>query len=162
MNNNEFELQIQELLNMINEHEFHDMEIVYIEHLDKLKNDLSGKNRDALLEYIDYLDSHITKLKEQIIERFSPYNAHLTGEYMDQLINTDRILYAELNHTTKSDDCLQYLLAKEQYALEYKDMLLSIPEVYSLSIKVQNDLWNMSMHVAELTFLLDQHWTIRA
>ena len=151
---------MQELLNMINEHEFHDMEIAYIEHLEKLKIDLDDKNRDALLAYIDYLDSYITKLKESIIERFSPHNQHLTSKYMDELITTDRILFAELNFTTKSDDCLQYLIAKEQYALEYKDMLLSLPEVYSLSIKAQNDLWNMSMHVAELDFLLNQHWTI--
>lgn len=78
LNNKEFEMQIQELLNMINEHEFHDMEIAYIKHLDKLKLDLTNKNGDSLLEYIESLSSHITNLKEQIIERFSPHNAHLT------------------------------------------------------------------------------------
>lgn len=160
-NNNELEQQIKELIDMIEEHEFHDMEIEYIAQLDKLKTDLSAKNKDDILKYINHVTAQITELKLNIIERFSIHNIHLTEEYMNQLIETDRILFVRLNNTTKSDDCLQYLMAKEQYAHEFKDLLLSFPEVSSLSIPLQNQLWNMSMHVAELNFLRNQHWTIK-
>mgnify|MGYP003292343689 CR=1 FL=1 len=161
-NEAEFMLQIQELLDIIEEHEFHDMEVAYIEQLEKLGVDLSGNSRNHITDYIESLATHISELKSSIINRFSVHNNHLTEDYLDQLITTDRILFAELKYTTKNDDCFQYLKAKEQYSLEFKDMLFSIPEVYALSINLQNKLWTMSMQVAELNFLLNQHWTIKA
>ncbi len=161
-NDVEFDMQMKELIDMIDAYEFQDMELEYIAQLDKLKIDLSNKAKTDIVAYIDLLKDQIAELVSDIVERFSIHNEHLCKEYMYNLIETDRILFAKLNHTTKNDDCIQYIRAKEQYGLEYKDMLLSIPEVYALSIVTQNDLWNMSMHIAELNFLSNQHWTINA
>ena len=123
LNNNELMQQINEIIDMINVYEFQDMETVYVSQLEKIKADLPGNYAGNILAYFDHLDNLITDLKLRIIERFSVHNKHLTVDYMNQLIQNDRILFAQLDHTTKVDDCEQYLLAKEQYSLKYKEYL---------------------------------------
>ena len=160
LNENDLMQQIQELIEIVEEFQFQDVEAVYIEHLKILQCDLSNKKGQDFVDYLDYLDKHITDLKLQIIDRFSVHNEHLTENYLNQLLESDRILFAELNYTTKSDDCHSYLQAKEQYTSKYKDMLFSLPEINSLSTCLQEKLLYMAMHVAELNFLLNLPWTI--
>ncbi len=161
-NNEIFMQQIKELTDMIDKYEFQDMEAAYLEQLEKLNADLFDTDIRSFSGYVTYFDSHITDLKCQIIERFSMHNKHLTEEYLHQLIETDCILSAQLNHTTKSDDCRQYLLAKERYALKYREIFSSIPAICALPTDSQDKLLSMAMHVAELNFLLNLHWTIKA
>ena len=130
--NEVFMQQMKELTDMIDEYEFQEMEAAYLEQLKKLEADLSNQTAYTVPDYIDSLENRITNLKFQIIERFSVHNKHLTEKYMDQLIQTDRILFAQLYYTTKVDDCEQYLLAKKQYTLKYKDILHSNPEICAL------------------------------
>ena len=157
----DFDQHIKELMEIIEENEFRDMETAYITSLKKLKTNLSDMQNGHLTTYMEHLENHILKLKSEIIERFSPYNSHLTEEYLDELIQTDRILFAQLDKTSKREDCLQYLRAKEQYSSEYKELLLSLPEFNALTIDLQNKFWKLSMHIAELNFLLEQPLIIR-
>ena len=75
-NDKEFMLQIQELLDIIAEHEFHDMEVAYLEQLEKLGEDLSTKAKNHISDYIESLASRISELKSSIINRFSVHNSH--------------------------------------------------------------------------------------
>lgn len=147
---------LKELISFVDRYEFQSMEDEYIAQIEKLKADLSSKKQKEIVVYIHLLNKNIKNLTSKIVKRFSPYNKHLTKAYLRNLIETDRILLAELYYTSKSDDSQQYLLAKEQYALEYHHLLLSFPEVCKLSVKYQKELYALSMHNAELSFLFHQ------
>ena len=159
-NNDEFDIQIKDLLNIIEQHEYRDIEEEYILQLEIIKKDLSHKTREQITEYIHQLNIRISELKLDIIRHFSIRNTHLTEDYLNRLIHADDLLSAKLEFTTKIDSS-QHMLAKEKYFIEYKYMLLSFPVVASLSTELQDKILFMNKHIAELSFLSNQHWIIK-